>query len=556
MALAAVVASGLTVVPLVRAAAQAPSEECATRWSAFEAAAKASNLPAAAAVEKRLAAVPGCSRYRVSAKEAMLGLYHEEAVRLKRESAPPARQLAVLEAALGYGNAWNVWDIYAGIGDARRQLPLAGAPDHAAVSLAYDAAVRAIDLAPPAARPPAAEIERLVRLAYQYETLSPTPVPRRGLLTRTARQIDVERTPVPLQFIYDRDQLTEAGQAQAENLLRLLKDEGMPPLHLVGHTDPVGSDEYNDRLSALRAAAVKRLLVAGGYPADRITTEGRGKRDIDKLRIVDRGAFTVEQIRQMLRRVELVWKPGTPVLVPGEAGAGPVRLRIAGMTAAERTRVASSLSEAELVGDSEPAALIWDARRRLVLNDQGHRIAEDVDEGGLQSAIDRRRALERLIRLSAEGALTVRVRLRDEPPDAPPSAASGATRRAGTILYIDVGGVRDGAYFAVFNLTGNGKVELIEPAVFRDRCEGPDCARGARKIRGVPIEPLEVQVRAPFGADRVVTLAGALPLSRLMPALAIAHGKFAVAEVMSALAAELQTQPLQAGLRVIYSARE
>jgi hypothetical protein len=209
-----------------------------------------------------------------------------------------------------------------------------------------------------------------------------------------------------------------------------------------------------------------------------------------------------------------------------------------------------------LVGEAEPAALIWDARRRLVLNDQGHRIAEDVDVGGLQSAIDRRRALERLIGLSAENALAVRIRLRDEPPGTPPSAASEVAHKPGTILYIDLGDIPDGAYFAVFNLTGNGKIELIEPAAFRDRCEGPDCAGGARKVRGVPIEPLEVQVRAPFGAEHVVALAGALPLSRLMPALALAHGKFAVAEVMSALAAELQTQPLQAGFRGFYSTRE
>jgi outer membrane protein OmpA-like peptidoglycan-associated protein len=577
MALAAVLATGLLGAPLRGAPAQAPSQECAARWSAFEAAAKVNNLQAAAAAEKQLATVPGCSRRRVGAREAMLGLYRAEAARLKRDGAPPAKQLAVLEAALGYGNAWNVWDLYAAIGDLRRRLPSAsGAPDHAAVSLAYDAAVRAIDLAPPAARPPAAEIERLVRLAYQYEALSPTPVPRRGLLTRTARQIDVERTPVALQFVYDKDQLTEAGHAQAENLLRLLGDEGMPPLHLVGHTDPVGSDEYNDKLSVLRAAAVKRFLVAGGYPADRITTEGRGKRDVDKLRIVDKDAFTTEQIHQMLRRVELVWKPhamtvqrDTPVvlgeaaaaqrpgsLAAGEADAGHVRLRIVGMTAAERMRLASSLNAAVLVGEAEPAALIWDAGGRLILNDQGHRIAEDVDAGGLQSAIDRRRTLERLIGLSAERALTVRIRLRDEPPDAPPGATSDATHKGGTILYIDVGGVRDGAYFTVFNLTGNGKVELIEPAADRDRCEGPDCARGAHKTRDVPIKPLEVQVRPPFGADHVVALAGTLPLSRLMPALALAHGKFAMAEVMAALAAELQAQPLQAGFRGFYSARE
>jgi hypothetical protein len=239
-----------------------------------------------------------------------------------------------------------------------------------------------------------------------------------------------------------------------------------------------------------------------------------------------------------------------------EADPGPVHLRILGMSAAGQARVASSLNSTVLVGEAEPAALIWDARRRLVLDGQGHRTAEDVDVGGLQSAIDRRRALESLIGLSAENALSVRVRLRDEPPDAPPSAASDATRTAGTILYVDVGGVRDGAYFAVFNLTGNGKVELIAPAALGGRCDGPDCARGARKAAGVPIEPLEVQVRAPFGAEHVVALAGALPLSRLMPALAMAHGKFAVAEVMAALAAELETQPLQAGFRGFYSAPE
>ncbi|MBO0763772.1 MAG: OmpA family protein [Hyphomicrobiaceae bacterium] len=310
LALTAVLAVGLVGIPVRGAVAQALLEDCTAQWSAFEAAAKANDVEAAAAAEKRLATVPGCSRQRGSAREAMLGLYRKEADRLRQENAPPAQQLAVLEAALGYGNAWNVWDIYAGIGDLRRRLPSVGdAPDHAAVSLAYDAAVRAIDLAPPAARPPAAEIERLTRLAYQYEALSPKPVQRRGLLSRSVRQIDVERTPVPLQFIYDKDQLTEAGQAQAENLLRLLKQEGMPPIHLVGHTDPVGSDAYNDRLSMLRAAAVKTFLIAGGYPADRITVEGRGKRDIDKLKIVDRSAFTVEQIHQMLRRVELGWRP-------------------------------------------------------------------------------------------------------------------------------------------------------------------------------------------------------------------------------------------------------
>jgi outer membrane protein OmpA-like peptidoglycan-associated protein len=305
----AVVAAGLTSALPHWAAAQTPSEACKVRWAAFEAAAKSRSLEAATAAERSLAGTPGCGRQRVSAKEAMLGLYRDEGDRLKRENAPAAKQLEVLNAALAYGNAWNAWDIYARIGDLRRQMPAAdGQPDHAAISLAYDEAMRAIDVAPPSARPPTAEIERIVALAYQYEALSPAAVRRRGAFTRTTRQINVERTPVPLQFLFDSDRLTEAGLAQAGNLLGLLKEEGMPPIRLVGHTDPKGSDEYNDKLSVRRAVAVRGFLIAGGYPADRIDTEGRGKRDIDKLKIVDRSDFTMEQVHQMLRRVELVHK--------------------------------------------------------------------------------------------------------------------------------------------------------------------------------------------------------------------------------------------------------
>uniref|UniRef100_UPI002FE40654 OmpA family protein n=1 Tax=Tepidimonas sp. TaxID=2002775 RepID=UPI002FE40654 len=47
----------------------------------------------------------------------------------------------------------------------------------------------------------------------------------------------------------------------------------------VGHTDSVGSDAYNDRLSLRRAEAVKAYLVSKGIPADKVRTEGRGKRE-------------------------------------------------------------------------------------------------------------------------------------------------------------------------------------------------------------------------------------------------------------------------------------
>jgi OOP family OmpA-OmpF porin len=44
-----------------------------------------------------------------------------------------------------------------------------------------------------------------------------------------------------------------------------------------GHTDAVGTDQYNMRLSLRRANAVRDYLIAGGISASRIRAEGFGE---------------------------------------------------------------------------------------------------------------------------------------------------------------------------------------------------------------------------------------------------------------------------------------
>jgi outer membrane protein OmpA-like peptidoglycan-associated protein len=305
----AVVALGLVGAAPHWAAGQGADDGCKL-WTQLKAAVKAGDLNGAAAAEREIRGEPDCNRRAVESRKVMLDLYRVQDARLEREKAPPGARLAQLEAALKYGNPWNAWDIHVKIGNLRRKLPDAnGKLDHAKISLAYDRAVVAIDKAPASQRPALAEIGRLSRLAYQFEALSATPVTREGPFTRDVlRQINVGFVPAPLQFEYDKAELTEAGKVQAQNLLKQLRARDMPQLHLVGHTDPVGSDSYNDDLSIRRAIAVKDFLVAGGYPASRITTAGRGKRDVALLKIEDRAAFTEEQIHQMLRRVELKMK--------------------------------------------------------------------------------------------------------------------------------------------------------------------------------------------------------------------------------------------------------
>jgi len=78
----------------------------------------------------------------------------------------------------------------------------------------------------------------------------------------------------------------------------------------------------------------------------------------------------------------------------------------------------------------------------------------------------------------------------------------------------------------------------------------------ARLGRVADVGRLVIRDGDPFGAEHVIAVAGALPLSRLMPALVQARNKLAAADVLAGLLSELQTQPLQAGFRGIYSARE
>lgn len=70
-------------------------------------------------------------------------------------------------------------------------------------------------------------------------------------------------------------------------------------ISIEGHTDAVGSEELNQRLSEKRAAAVREYLISRGVPGDRITTVGMGERAPIATNDAPAG-------RQQNRRVELV----------------------------------------------------------------------------------------------------------------------------------------------------------------------------------------------------------------------------------------------------------
>ena len=78
-------------------------------------------------------------------------------------------------------------------------------------------------------------------------------------------------------FDFDKAVLKPEGRAKLDDLVGKLKAVNLEVVIVIGHTDSIGSDAYNKKLSLRRAAAVKAYLVSKGIEANRIYTEGKGE---------------------------------------------------------------------------------------------------------------------------------------------------------------------------------------------------------------------------------------------------------------------------------------
>ncbi len=78
-------------------------------------------------------------------------------------------------------------------------------------------------------------------------------------------------------FDFDKAVLKPEGKEKLDDLASKMQGINVEVIIAVGHTDSVGSDAYNQKLSIRRAESVKAYLQAKGIEANRIYTEGKGE---------------------------------------------------------------------------------------------------------------------------------------------------------------------------------------------------------------------------------------------------------------------------------------
>jgi len=107
-------------------------------------------------------------------------------------------------------------------------------------------------------------------------------------------------------FDFNSARVTPAFGTTLDKVGDILQRYNRSTVTIIGHTDNVGSDTYNQRLSEQRAESVARYIEGRGVERGRVFTEGRGESE-------PRASNASEAGRQLNRRVEMIIQPDSNI---------------------------------------------------------------------------------------------------------------------------------------------------------------------------------------------------------------------------------------------------
>lgn len=107
---------------------------------------------------------------------------------------------------------------------------------------------------------------------------APTPAPKPVVVAPAPTPIITKlNLEADAYFDFDKATLKQGGKDLIDSEIAKLGQVNLNSVIAIGHTDSVGSDAYNQKLSERRAQAVKDYMVSKGIAADRIQIKGMGE---------------------------------------------------------------------------------------------------------------------------------------------------------------------------------------------------------------------------------------------------------------------------------------
>ncbi|MBA4364247.1 MULTISPECIES: OmpA family protein [Pseudomonas] len=105
------------------------------------------------------------------------------------------------------------------------------------------------------------------------------PLPQYPASVKPVEVVEPEVITLPsdVLFAFNKSDLSPAAQSQLDSLMSKLQFADVVSIKVIGHTDSVGSDEYNQALSERRASSVAAYLLSQGIAPSKLTSEGKGE---------------------------------------------------------------------------------------------------------------------------------------------------------------------------------------------------------------------------------------------------------------------------------------
>jgi OOP family OmpA-OmpF porin len=103
---------------------------------------------------------------------------------------------------------------------------------------------------------------------------APAPTPAKPAPSSVRQSVVIQADAL---FDFDKSVVRPDGKKAIDEALDKLNGVDLEMVIATGHTDSIGTERYNQKLSERRAAAVKAYLVSKGIPASKITTIGKGE---------------------------------------------------------------------------------------------------------------------------------------------------------------------------------------------------------------------------------------------------------------------------------------